>query len=172
MHTYGDQLWAIKPISAHLRVIPDFCSWRGMLVFGGNQATAMGFREIDSNPLAGQPQAGLWFGKTDDLWDFGKPKGSGGVWYNTGVKENEISDPYLMTGFDKKSVHLYHDSGEAVDFTIQTDFMGNGDFRDFTTISVKPGEYVHYEFPDAYSANWMRFTVNKTCKATAIVQYN
>jgi len=94
------------------------------------------------------------------------------VWYNTGVKENEISDPYLMTGFDKKSVHLYHDSGEAVDFTIQTDFMGNGDFRDFTTISVKPGEYVHYEFPDAYSANWMRFTVNKTCKATAIVQYN
>ena len=172
MHTYGNQLWAIKPVSAHLRVIPDFCSWRGMLVFGGNQATAMGFGNNDRNPLAGQPQAGLWFGKTDDLWSFGKAVGSGGVWYQTPVKAGDWSDPYLMTGFDKKSVHLCHDSNETVDFTIQTDFMGNGDFYDFKTISVKPGEYVHYEFPDAYSANWMRFKTGKNCKATAIVHYN
>lgn len=172
MHTYGNQLWAIKPVSAHLRVIPDFCSWRGMLVFGGNQATAMGFGNNDRNPLAGQPQAGLWFGKTDDLWSFGKAVGSGGVWYQTPVNAGEWSDPYLMTGFDKKSVHLCHDSNETVDFTIQADFMGNGDFYDFKTISVKPGEYVHYEFPDAYSANWMRFKTGKNCKATAIVHYN
>jgi hypothetical protein len=172
MHTYGNQLWAIKPVSAHLRVIPDFCSWRGMLVFGGNQATAMGFGNNDRNPLSGQPQAGLWFGKTDDLWSFGKAVGSGGVWYQTPVNAGEWSDPYLMTGFDKKSVHLCHDSNETVDFTIQTDFMGNGDFYDFKTISVNPGEYVHYEFPDAYSANWMRFKTGKNCKATAIVHYN
>ena len=172
MHTYGNQLWAIKPVSAHLRVIPDFCSWRGMLVFGGNQATAMGFGNNDRNPLAGQPQAGLWFGKTDDLWSFGKAVGAGGVWYKTPVKAGEWSDPYLMTGFDKKSVHLCHDSNETVDFTIQTDFLGNGDFYDFKTISVNPGEYEHYEFPEAYSANWMRFKTAKNCKATAIIHYN
>ena len=171
-HTYGNQLWAIKPVSAHLRVIPDFCSWRGMLVFGGNQATPMKFSPQDRNPLAGQPQAGLWFGKTDDLWNFGKPKGFGGVWYQSDVAQGEISDPYLMTGFDKKSVHLYHDAQEPVEFTIQTDFMGNGDFKAFKTISVNPGEYVHYEFPDAYSAMWMRFVVSKQCKTTAIVIYN
>ncbi len=172
MHTYGDQLWAIKPISSHLRMIPDFCSWRGMLVFGGNQATPMKFGPEDGNLLAGQPQAGLWFGKTDDLWSFGKPKGFGGVWYQTPVEAGEESDPYLMTGFDKKSVHLYHDSNETMVFTIQTDFMGNGDFHNFKTISVKPGEYVHYEFPDAYSASWMRLKVNEKCKATAIINYN
>jgi len=127
---------------------------------------------LDSNPLAGQPQAGLWFGKTDDLWNFGKPKGYGGVWYQTEVKSGEISDPYLMAGFDEKSVHLYHDSKEQVEFVIQTDFMGNGDFRDFTTLSVKPGEYVHFEFPDAYSASWMKLKVDKKCKATAIINYN
>jgi len=77
-----------------------------------------------------------------------------------------------MTGFDKKSVHLYHDITENIEFTIQIDFIGNGDFRDFKTISVKPGEYVHYEFPNAYSANWMRLSVNKNCKATAIINYN
>ena len=172
MHTYGNELWAIKPISSHLRVIPDFCSWQGMLVLGGNQATPMGFGVIDSNPLAGQPQAGLWFGKTDDLWSFGKPKGFGGVWYQTQVEAGEKSDPYLMTGFDKKSVHLYHDANETIEFTIQTDFMGNGDFKDFNIIPVEPGEYVHFEFPASYSAQWMRFVISKSCKATAIVNYN
>lgn len=172
MHTYGNQLWAIRPVSTHLRVIPDFCSWQGMLVFAGDQATPMAFGQQDRNPLAGQPQAGLWFGKTDDLWSFGKPKGYGGVWYQTQVEKDEISDPFLMYGFDKKSVHLYHDSNESVDFTIQTDFTGNGDFRDYKTISVKPGEYVHYEFPDSYSAIWMRTVAGKSCKATVIINYN
>ncbi len=172
MHVYGNELWAIKPVASHLRVIPDFCSWRGMLVFGGNQATPMKFGPQDRNPLAGQPQAGLWFGKTDDLWSFGKPKGFGGVWYKSAVDAGDMSDPYLMTGFDKKSVHIYHDSGENVEFIIQTDFMGNGDFHDFKTITVKPGEYFHYEFPDAYTASWMRIKVNKTCNVTALINYN
>lgn len=172
MHTYGDELWAIKPISSHLRVIPDFCSWQGMLVFGGNQATPMGFGPQDRNPLAGQSQAGLWFGKTDDLWSFGKPKGYGGVWYQTEVTAGQFSDPYLMTGFDQKSVHLYHDYAEPVEFTIQTDFLGAGDFRTFKKLTVASGEYVHYEFPDAYAAQWMRFAVDKACRATAIVNYN
>ena len=168
LHVYGDQLWAIKPISSHLRVIPDFCSWRGMLVLGGNQATPM----WGKNPLAGQPQAGLWFGKTDDLWNFGPVKGQGGVWYKTDVVAGEKSDPYLMNGFDKKSVHLCHDSEESVSFTIQTDFLGNGDFHNYKTLTVKPGEYIHYEFPAAYSAQWLRIISDKKCKATAIINYN
>ena len=172
MHTYGDQLWAIKPISSHLRVIPDFCSWKGMLVLGGNQATPMKFGPQDRNPLAGQPQAGLWFGKTDDLWDFGKPTGTGGVWYNTAVHAGEISDPFLMYGFDKKSVHFYQDSEAVVEMTIETDFMGNGDFKVFKKIKVEPGEYLHYEFPDNYSAHWMRISIDKACNATAMVIYH
>ncbi len=172
-HSYGNQLWAIQPVSRHLRIVPDFCSWKGLLVLGGNQATPMEFgRYRDRNPLSGQPQVGLWFGKTDDLWNFGKPTGTGGVWYQTEVNKGEPSDPYLMNGFDKKSLHLYHDASEAVEFTVETDFMGTGDFRTFRKISVKPGEYIHYEFPDAYSAQWMRLHVDKKCEATAIVIYN
>ena len=172
MHTYGDELWAIRPISTHLRIIPDFCSWQGMLVLGGNQATPMKFGPQDRNPLAGQPQAGLLFGKTDDLWNYGKPKGYGGVWYQTTIKEGELSDPYLMTGFDHKSIHLYHDSDETVEYTLQTDFMGNGDFKIYKKITVKPDEYIHYEFPDSYSAHWLRLSADKACNATAIITYN
>ena len=56
----------------------------------------------DNNPVTGQSQSGLWFGKTDDLWSFGKPQGWGGVWRQDQVKANQASDPYLMTGFDQK----------------------------------------------------------------------
>ena len=62
---------------------------------------------FDNNVVTGQSQSGLWFGKTDDLWSFGKPKGWGGVWRRTEVVANEPSDPYLMTGFDHKVLHLY-----------------------------------------------------------------
>lgn len=49
------------------------------------------------------PQAGLWFGKTDDLWSWGKPTGEGGVWSDDEVTANVPSDPFLMYGFDQKS---------------------------------------------------------------------
>ena len=52
--------------------------------------------------VTGQAQSGLWFGKTDDLWRFGKPQGWGGVWRQDQVAANAISDPFLMTGFDEK----------------------------------------------------------------------
>ncbi len=166
-HLYSNQLWAIRPVCSHLRVIPDFCSWRGMLVLGGNQATPMNFGGSDRNPLAGQPQAGLWFGKTDDLWSWGKATGEGGVWNNDPVKANEPSDPYLMYGFDKKSIHLWHDSKSDVTFRVEVDVVGNGTFKTYSKQTVKPGEYWHHEFPDNYSARWIRLVPDKDCHATA-----
>jgi len=171
-HLYSDQLWAIKPICSHLRVIPDFCSWRGMLVLGGNQATPMKFGPSDRNPLGGQPQAGLWFGKTDDLWAWGKPSGEGGVWYDDDVKANQPSDPYLMYGFDQKSLHIWHDQPIDIIFNIEVDVIGNGQFRSYTQKTVKSGEYMHHEFPAGFSARWVRITANKNCKATAWFIYN
>lgn len=171
-HLYDNQMWGIRPVCSHLRVIPDFCSWRGMLVMGGNQATPMKFGPADLNPLAGQPQAGLWFGKTDDLWSWGKPSGEGGVWSDDEVKAGIPSDPYLMYGFDKKSLHLWHGNNDNVTFNIEVDVIGNGTFRTYEKKTVKPGEYVHYEFPDGFSARWIRLTADKDCKATAWFIYN
>lgn len=172
MHTYDNELWAIKPISSHLRVIPDFCSWRGMLVLAGNQATPMKFGLQDRNPLAGQPQAGMWFGKTDDLWSWGKPSGTGGVWLDSEVKANEASDPYLMYGFDKKVLHLKNNSNTQVNFTIQVDFVGNGEFSDFKTVSMADNSYQVVPFQDGFSAHWIRVVADKDCNATAYFIYN
>ncbi|WP_236974640.1 hypothetical protein [Membranihabitans maritimus] len=172
MHTYGDELWAIRPVSSHLRIIPDFCSWRGMLVLAGNQATPMKFGPQDRNPLAGQPQAGLWFGKTDDLWSFGKPSGTGGVWMNDEIQANEISDPYLMYGFDQKVLHVKNNSRSGVNFVLQVDFIGNGDFVNYKTISVEGNEYEAVTFPEGFSAHWARIKADTDCNATAYFIYN
>ena len=172
-HTWKGSLWAIRPISTHLRIIPDFTSWRGMLVLGGNQATPMQFGQsnLDRNPLAGQPQAGLWFGVTDDLWSFGKPTGSGGVWYDSEIEANEYSDPFLMGGFDKKSVHLYHSSESTVLFTFEVDFIGDGNWHKYKTIEVPSDKYVYYEFHNSYSAQWIRVKADKNCEATVYFIY-
>jgi len=164
---YGGKVWGVRPIAAHLRIIPDFCSWRGLLVLAGNQTTPIG----DANLWAGEPQAGLWFGKTDDLWQLGKPKGWGGVWWETPVQPHEPSPPFLMTGFDQKTLHLYHNAENAARFTIEVDFLGNQTWKIYDVIRVPAGKYAHHEFPTGFSAHWVRVTADIPCRATAYFTY-
>jgi hypothetical protein len=160
---YGGHLWGIRPICSHLRVVPDFCYWRGLFVMASDQ--------IDHDQ--GQPQSGLWFGNIDDLWRMGKPAGWGGPWWNTPVKAGEVSDPFLMTGFDKKVVHLTHDAHAPVTFTLEVDFLGDGSWRPYQSFVVSPEQsYVHHEFPDGFSAHWVRVKVDKDCVATVYFAYN
>lgn len=168
-HTaYGGNVWGIRPISSHLRMIPDFCSWRGMLVLAGNQVTPI----RDSNLLAGEPQSNLWFGKTDDLWQFGKPAGWGGPWWEEQVTADEPSDPYLMTGFDHKVLHLSHDAGSAVRFDIEIDFLGNGSWKRYADIEVSADGYAYHVFPTGFSAHWVRIIPRSNCTASAHFVYS
>lgn len=165
---YEGKIWGLRPISTHLRMVPDFCSWRGMLVLAGNQVTPI----WDTNMLAGEPQSNLWFGKTDDLWSFGKPAGWGGPWWEEDVKADVPSDPYLMTGFDKKVLHLSNNSNRPVQFKIEVDFLGNQTWKTYDTISVPVNGYVHHEFPTGFSAHWCRITPDADCNASAYFIYS
>lgn len=163
---YGGHYFGIKPICQHLRMVPDFCSWKGMLVLAGNHNTACGH-----NFLVGEPQTNLWFGKTDDLWSFGKPQGWGAVWLDTPVRENVPSDPFLMTGFEHKCAHLAHDASGPVEFTIEVDFRGDASWRAHEKLHVPAGGYRSYVFPTGYSAHWVRVVADKACAATAQFVY-
>src|SRR4030067_142088 len=101
----------------------------------------------DSYLFVGEPQSGLWFGKTDDLWQFGKPKGWGGPWWQTDVKAGRPADAYLVTGFDKKCLHISHEAKRPVAFTIEVDFMGNGAWKTYDVLKAGVKGYVHHEFP-------------------------
>lgn len=164
---YNERIWGIRPICTHLRIVPDFCSWNGLLVLAGNQVTPI----RDATLFAGQPQSGLWFGKTDDLWNWGKPKGWGGVWWDTPINPEEPSDPFLMTGFDRKGVHICHNSNKSVEFMIEVDFLGDGTWRTYEVFTVPRGKYLHHEFPDGFSAHWVRVKADSQCRATVYFHY-
>ncbi|MFC7619401.1 hypothetical protein [Microlunatus sp. GCM10028923] len=165
--TYDNAVWGLRPISTHLRVVGDFCSWNGLLVLAGDQTTPIG----DTNPVAGQPQANLWFGTTDDLWKFGKPSGWGGPWWDTPVTAGLPSDPYLMTGFDAKCLHLSQDADQPLDVAVEIDFMGTGRFHRYHTITVPAGGYECFTFPPGFSAHWVRLVPSADCVATAQFVY-
>ena len=159
----------IKPISTHNKKITDFCSWRGLMAVTGTKPGA----ENDSHYFGNQDlNTGLWLGSIDDLWSLGKPAGKGGPWKNTPVIAGELSDPYLMLGFDKKELLLKHDSPEIIRFEIYADFTGNGIFSLIQVIQVNSGENKSFTFPDGFSANWLKIRINKACKASALLIYS
>jgi len=75
-------------------------------------------------------------------------------------------------GFDKKVVHLAHDCNQPVSFKIEVDFLGNGGWKEYGTFVIPAKGYVHHEFPDGFSAHWVRVSIDKSCKATAYFIYN
>lgn len=158
---YGGEVFDVRPISSHLRICPDFLSWRGMLVLAGDQ----------TDNAVGQPQSGPWFGTLDDLWEFGKPAGFGAVWKEDAVKAGEISDRFLMNGFDQKVLHLRHDQDGSVAFTIEVDPVGDGRFVPYHTEVVRSDGYGYHVFEPGYHAFWVRVVAQNDCVATATFHY-
>lgn len=155
----------IRPIATHNRTIWDFASFRGLLVLSGISAEAKGehiFRSDDR-------KVALWAGAIDDLWQMGKPRGSGGPWRETAVKAGEPSDPYLCTGFDKKRLTL--NSAASAEVRIEADFTGTGAWREFQVLPVKAGEPLEYKFPDAFGAYWLRLVSDTASTMTAVFIY-
>ncbi|MGO2046734.1 MAG: hypothetical protein ACTH2X_05770 [Brachybacterium tyrofermentans] len=164
---YGGRIWGLRPISTHLWVLGDFCSWKGMLVLGADNASP----SAGKNVTTAEPQSGLWFGKTDDLWGFGKPSGWGGPWWRADVRAGEPSDPYLMTGFDNKCLHLENHGAAAATFDLEVDIHGDGHFRRSERIAVEPEELVTHVFPSGFSAHWVRVVSDADTTASAQLFY-
>jgi len=164
----GPDILRIKPVASHNLAIQDFETWRGLIVMSGISKDAQPdghiFKSVDNS-------TGLWFGELDDLWKLGKPVGIGGPWKSSEVLANSPSDPYLMTGYDKKSAVFSHDFDGTVKFYLEVDFFGKGEFFSYKTLEIPAGKTISYQFPDGFSAHWIRIVSNTDCKATAIFTY-
>ncbi len=157
---------AIRPITTHKKRFVDYCTWRGLLVISGTRSDAA--KDGHYFP-AKNGTAGLWFGAIDDLWKLGKPLGEGGVWKNSAVKAGIPSLPYLMTGYDKKTMTLQSDKEVAI--TLEIDFDLNGWYQ-YKTLKLPAGKAVQHVFPDGFSAHWIRAVADKDCNATVWLSYN
>ncbi len=158
----------VRPVTTHNRRIKDYTSYRGMLVMTGVADDAAASEHIVRSD---DGRCALWVGAVDDLWKFGKPRGTGGPWKNSAVKADIPSDPYLMTGYDRKSVTLAHDAGKTVNIRIEVDVTGNGDWSTYRTFAVEPGKATEHAFLPAFSAYWVRIVADADATATAQFVY-
>ena len=44
--------------------------------------------------------------------------------------------------------------------------------QEYATLPVAPGDYLHHEFPQGFSAHWVRVTADRDCVATAHFVYS
>jgi len=157
----------VRAVATHGGRIHDYCSYRGLLVLTGVDATAGASEHIVRSE---DGRAAVWVGAVDDLWVFGKSRGEGGPWKNTAVKAGEPSDAYLMTGFDKKELTLSHKGADAVVMALELDITGTGVWRTFGTYRVESGKTVEVNL-DTVKAYWLRVKADKSCEATAWLVY-
>lgn len=157
----------VRPVATHNRMVHDFCSYRGLFIASGVSADA----PADNKHIirSDDGKAALWAGNVDDLWKLGKPRGKGGPWKDTEVKQGVASDPYLMTAYDKKSLTLAADKDVII--RMEVDIVGNGTWVNSKRFEVKAGQPLDHAFPEAFSAYWVRFTTSADCKASAQLVY-
>ena len=156
-----------RAVATHGGRIHDYCSYRGMLVISGLDAAAGASEHIIRSE---DGQAAVWVGVVDDLWSFGKPRGAGGPWKDAEVKAGEASDPYLMTGFDRKRLSLSQSGAEAASITVELDITGTGVWQAYGTYRVAAGQTAEVALDDV-RAYWLRVKADAACQATAWLVY-
>ena len=160
----------VRAVATHNRRVVDFCSYRGLMVMSGIATDAP-----TNNPhllRSDDGKTALWAGAIDDVWKLGKPRGSGGPWRDTAVKAGAPSEPFLMTGYDRKRLTLAHTSSAPVTMRVEVDLAGTGLWVPYREFTVVPGKATEHMFPAAFTAYWARVTADKDATATVIFDYD
>lgn len=158
----------VRPVATHNLRIHDYCSYRGLFIMTGLAANAG-----TDNPHVIRSDDGktsLWAGAIDDVWKMGKPRGQGGPWKNSAVKAGEVSDPYLMTGYDRKSLTVEADGPTKI--VAEIDLTGSGQWVPYHTFEAsKTTGAVKHDFPDAFQAYWIRFRSEGAATVSTTLKY-
>jgi len=158
----------MRPIATSDAAVHDYCSYRGLLVLSGIEPNAKDNRHLIHSD---DGKAVVWVGAADDLWQLGKPRGFGGPWKNSDVAAGKPSDPYLMTGYDKKRLMLANHGNVETTITVELDATGDGRFAAFQSFKLAPGAKETFVFPDWINAYWVRTVSSVTTNATAQLTY-
>ena len=159
----------MRPIATSDAAVHDYCSYRGLLVLSGVSPEAA---KDDRHVIRSDDgQAAVWVGTADDLWQLGKPRGQGGPWLNTAIQKGVPSDPYLMTGYDKKTLKLANHGAKAVRVSVLLDVAGDGRSSAYKVIEVPAGGEVVHAFEAWLNAYWVRFVADEDGILSAQLTY-
>jgi hypothetical protein len=159
----------MRPIATSDAAVHDYCSYRGLLVLSGVSPEAA---KDDRHVIRSDDgKAAVWVGAADDLWQLGKPRGHGGPWLNAAVTKGAASDPYLMTGYDKKTLKLANHGAKPVRVSVLLDVAGDGRSSAYRTFEVAAGAEVTHAFEPALNAYWVRFVADEDAVLSAQLTY-
>ncbi|MFA6544162.1 MAG: hypothetical protein WCS99_07035 [Limisphaerales bacterium] len=162
----------IRPRSACLKVIGDFCRWNDRLVFGCDDSAKSEFlnkrKAKGGIEGPGQSQSNLWFTEPGTPGQLGPTLAGGAVWLRDAIKAGEISDPFLFAGWQRRSAHFVNGGQAAAGFTLELDAQGDGRWKALRTVKVAPGESAWIEFNDDARGEWVRVQADTTCPAATV----
>ncbi len=105
--------------------------------------------------LSDDGKLALWVGSIDDLWQLGKPVGEVCVWLNDKVKSSELSDSFLLTAYDKKTIRA--NSSQAIDIDVEVDIDGTGLWQKFTTLKLDVNKALGVVMQKNFVGYWVSF---------------
>ncbi len=157
----------IVPVATFHKMIVDYVEWNGRIVLGCNDVSPF------AHPLYGWSHSNLLFLEKEQFPQYGgRPMGFGGPWVRDAVAAGEPSEAFLVTGFTHRTLHLAHTEAEPVDFTIEIDPTGRGDWKEHAAVTIQPAEagsdhtgYRAVLLPAALNAPWLRLRVNRDVAA-------
>jgi hypothetical protein len=157
----------VRPLCTHLHYTTDFTEWNGRLVLAGDDTSIL------QNLLAAKPQSNLRFVMRADLEkDFGPAAGWGGVWVDDRVEAGRPSDPFLISGYEDRWLHLTHDASEAVTFALEIDARGDDGWREVTRVAVPAEGYGSVSVPWDAREGWLRLKTDRSVVASAFLHLN
>jgi hypothetical protein len=140
----------LTPICSYEKMPVDYCTWEGQLVIGKNDTSRF------SNTLVPRAQSNLWFGELSDLAKWGAPHGHGCLWLNENINAGVQSEPFLVNGFSRGTLHLKHTGPTALQVVIQTS-SGDGAWSPRRTITVPANGAVH-DLLNGLDTAWIRLS--------------
>ena len=153
----------IVPVATFHKMIVDYVQWGGRIVVACNDATPF------ANPLCIRSHSNLMFVEKAGFDEYGgRPFGFGGPWVRDAVEAGQPSEPFLITGFAHRTVHLAHTETMPVRFTIEIDATGKGRWDEHAVVAVDASGYGYAELPTDLPAVWLRLKTDRdVASATA-----
>jgi len=164
----------IRPKSSYLKVVGDFCRWNDRVVLGCDDSAKSEFlnKRKSKGEVAGpgQSHSNLWFVASEQLDHLGPTTASGAVWVADAVNAGQVSEPFLFSGWARRSAHLVNGGTASATFVLEVDAKGDGTWAALDRIAVPAGGAVWRAFTAAESGEWIRVTSSDAC-AKATVQF-
>lgn len=160
----------IVPRSNYLKVIGDFAWWQGKVVLGTDDTARSEFlnkRKAKGEVAApGRSNSNLWFIEPSQLDSFGPAIGRGAVWLNDDVAAKMPSDPYLFSGYARRSLSISHQADSPVTFRLEVDVKGDGEWAALRSIDVPAKGSSWTEFTPGETGAWIRLVADRTSPGT------